>query len=190
MRRKKQTPVDPIRRKEDLREIMERTRDSPRNHLLFTLGIQSGLRTGDLLKLRVYDICHLRVGQQITIKEGKTGKRNTLMINRSIYEALTNFVSQVNPEDDHYLFKSRKGENQPIGIKTVYTLVQRYTKGIHGHIGAHSLRKTWGYHQRIYHNVSYEVICKRYNHDSPKITMVYLGIEDSEVLEILKNEIG
>jgi len=38
-----------------------------------------------------------------------------------------------------------------------------------------------GYHQRINHGVGFEIICKRYNHSSPAITMAYLGIEDKEV---------
>ncbi len=37
----------------------------------------------------------------------------------------------------------------------------------------------------------FEIICKRYNHSSPAITMRYLGIEDKEVNGILlNNEIG
>jgi hypothetical protein len=38
--------------------------------------------------------------------------------------------------------------------------------------------------------VGFEIICKRYNHSSPAITMRYLGIEDKEVHGVLMNEIG
>jgi hypothetical protein len=47
-----------------------------------------------------------------------------------------------------------------------------------------------GYIQRVHYGVGFEIICKRYNHSSPAITMRYLGIEDKEVHNILMNEIG
>jgi hypothetical protein len=40
------------------------------------------------------------------------------------------------------------------------------------------------------HGVGFEIICKRYNHSSPAITMRYLGIQDKEVHGVLMNEIG
>ena len=59
-----------------------------------------------------------------------------------------------------------------------------------GNYGAHTLRKTWGYIQRTLHGVGFEIICKRYNHSNPAITMRYLGIQDKEVHSTLMNEIG
>jgi len=38
--------------------------------------------------------------------------------------------------------------------------------------------------------VGFEILCKRFNHSSPAITMRYLGIEDKEVQNILMNEVG
>jgi hypothetical protein len=39
--------------------------------------------------------------------------------------------------------------------------------------------------------VGFELICKRFNHASPAVTMRYLGVEDKEVNGILmNNEIG
>jgi len=71
-------------------------------------------------------------------------------------------------------------------------LIKTWCKDINlaGNYGAHTLRKTWGYHQRINHGVGFEILCKRYNHSSPSITMGYLGIESKEVHDILMNEIG
>ncbi len=56
--------------------------------------------------------------------------------------------------------------------------------------GAHTFRKTWGYHQRVNHGVGFEILCKRYNHSSPVVTMRYLGIESKEVTDMLMNAIG
>ena len=42
--------------------------------MLFLMGINNGLRAGDLVKLKVEDVRHMKVGDILTIKEGKTGK--------------------------------------------------------------------------------------------------------------------
>jgi len=47
-----------------------------------------------------------------------------------------------------------------------------------------------GYVQRIQYGAEYEVICRKFNHSSPSITMRYLGIEDKEVQSILMNGVG
>ena len=93
--------------------------------------------------------------------------------------------------DGEYLFKSRKG-NGPLTVQAVNNKVKQWTSSINlkGNYGAHSLRKTWGYFQRVKYGVGFELICKRYNHSNPAITMRYLGIEDKEVTGLLMNEVG
>jgi integrase len=156
------------------------------------MGINNGLRTGDLLKLKVMDVRGLKEGDKITIKEGKTGKQNILVINKTVHKVLIQYLMESKLKDDDYLFKSRKG-NRPISIQTVNGYLKKWTSEINikGNYGAHSLRKTWGYFQRKIFGVGFEVLCKRYNHASPAITMRYLGITDREVENILtNNEIG
>ena len=50
-------------------------------------------------------------------------------------------------------------------------------------------RKTFGYVQGVAFGVGFDVLCKRFNHSSPAITMRYLGIQDKEVNGILMNDI-
>lgn len=185
------TTVEPITEIEDIKSILKLISDSPRNSLLFTMGINNGLRVGDLLKLKVKDVCHLKPGDALIVKESKTGKTNVLMINKTVHKALQNYLDKVNPEDDAYLFASRKG-GTPLTIQAVNNLIKKWTKQINlkGNYGAHTLRKTWGYIQRTQYGVGFEVICKRFNHSSPAVTMHYLGIQDKEVNGILLNEIG
>jgi integrase len=183
--------VDPIRQIKDIKAISKLTSNNPRDHLLFIMGINNGLRAGDLVRLRVKDVQHLKVGDVLTIKESKTGKDNILVINKTVYKALSKYLDEVQPNDDEYLFASRKG-NSHIQSQAVSKLVKKWTKAINlkGNFGAHTLRKTWGYIQRTVHGVGFEIICKRYNHSSPAITMRYLGIQDKEVHSTLMNEIG
>ncbi len=184
--------VDPIRNMKDIKAIMKILSDKPRDRLLFTIGINNGLRTIDLLQLKVKYVRHLTMGDTIKIKESKTGKTNILAINKTVYKALRVYLEHENMDDDEYLFKSRKG-NQALQSQAVSKLVKRWTSDINlkGNYGAHTLRKTFGYIQRKVFGVGFEIICKRYNHSSPAITMRYLGIEDKEVNGILlNNEIG
>jgi integrase len=183
--------VDPIRKIKDIKAISKLTTDSPRDHLLFIMGINNGLRAGDLVKLMVKDVQHMKIGDTLTIKESKTGKDNILVVNKTVYKALRNYFDRVQPDDDAFLFASRKG-NGHIQSQAVSKLVKKWTKAINlrGNYGAHTLRKTWGYIQRTMHGVGFEIICKRYNHSNPSITMRYLGIQDKEVHSTLMNEIG
>ena len=48
--------VDPIRRSEDIQAIKQLLSGTPRDLLLFTMGINNGLRAGDLLMVKVKDV--------------------------------------------------------------------------------------------------------------------------------------
>jgi integrase len=183
--------VDPIRKIKDIRAVSKLTAGNPRDHLLFLIGVNNGLRAGDLIKLKVKDVRHLKVGDTLTIKESKTGKDNILVVNKTVYKALRNYLDAVQPDDSAFLFSSRKG-NGHIQSQAVSKLIKKWTGAINlkGNYGAHTLRKTWGYIQRTVHGVGFEIICKRYNHSSPAVTMRYLGIQDKEVHATLMNEIG
>ena len=183
--------VDPIRQIKDIKAISKMTSGNPRDHLLFVMGINNGLRASDLVKVSVGDVRYLRVGDTLTIKESKTGKDNILVVNKTVYKALQAYLDAIRPNDDAFLFASRKGESH-LQSQAVSKLVKKWTRAINlkGNYGAHTLRKTWGYIQRTVHGVGFEIICKRYNHSSPAITMRYLGIQDKEVHGVLMNEIG
>jgi integrase len=187
----RQIRVDPIRSLEDIKAIKQLLSGKPRDLLLFTVGINNGLRAGDLLKLKVGDVRRLKPGQSITIRESKTGKPNILMVNKSVYKALRNYLEKIRPDDGNYLFLSQKG-NAPITIQTVNALIKKWCAAInlnYGNYGAHTLRKTFGYIQRTQFGVGFEVLAKRFNHSSPAVTMRYLGLTSDEVSEVLMNEI-
>lgn len=183
--------VDPIRNLKDIQSISKLLSSSPRNHLLFVIGINNGLRTGDILNLYVGAVYDAKIGDTITILERKTNKTNILVINKTIYKSLQNYFEKVKPKLGDYLFPSRKGD-KPITVQCVNNMIKKWTRAINlkGNYGAHSLRKAWGYVQRTVYGVGFEILCKRFNHSSPAITMRYLGIEDKEVQNILMNEVG
>jgi len=181
--------VDPIRSEKDIKKVKRLLKDNPRDQLLFTMGINNGLRISDLLKLKVGDVSEVAAGETLKIKETKTGKDNVLMINKSVHKILTEYLEEVKPKDEYYLFQSRNGNNKPLTRETVNKMIKGWTRSLKGNYGTHTLRKTFGYIQRTKYGVSFEVLCKRFGHSSPSITMRYLGIDDKEVKGILLHEI-
>jgi len=184
------TTVEPIRDEKALARIKKLLAGKPRDLLLFTLGINNGLRTGDLLALKVGQLRGFKVSETLLVREGKTGKTNVFMLNKSGLKALAIYLKAYGPSSDEApLFASRKGGALTVG--SVNALIKAWCRaaGLKGNYGSHSLRKTFGYHQRTRHGVGWELLAKRFNHSSPAVTMRYLGISDDEVKNILLNEI-
>ena len=181
--------VDPIRDLKAVKKIKRKLRKgNPRDLLLFTLGINNGLRVGDLLNLKVKDVVDLEPGETLKIKEQKTGKTNILMINREVHQVFGLFLEEKKPKNNDPVFRSKKG-GKAISVPYASQLVKSWCKGMKGNYGSHTLRKTFGFIQRTEFGVGFDILCKRFGHSSPAITMRYLGIEDKEVNGILLNEI-
>jgi integrase len=185
------TKVEPIRRLEDIRAIKKLLADKPRDLLLFTMGINNGLRIGDLLQLRVRDVQHLQPGESLSVKEQKTGKANVLLVNKTTYRTLQDNLLAAKPEPDAFLFQSHKAKGKPLTVSSANRLIKGWCAQVNlrGNYGTHTLRKTFGYVQRVHFGIGFELLCKRFNHSSPVVTMRYLGIEDKEVNGILMNDI-
>ena len=111
----------------------------------------------------------MKPGQSIAVKEGKTGKVNVLMMNRSTYKVLQRYLKELSPADEDFLFKSAKGKNQPLTTSSVNNLVKSWCRAVNlqGNYGAHTLRKTFGYIQRTQYGVGFEVLAKRFNNSNP-----------------------
>lgn len=163
--------VQPIREQEKIEQIQEiLKKQSDRDWLLFTIGINSGLHLCDLLKLRV---CDLKNKSRVTIKEGKTGKEKTFMVNNQLKEWISEYVKYMNDFD--FLFPSQR-TGKPIKRIRVYRILNEAAKqvGLYD-IGTHTLRKTFGYHyyQRT-KNIA--VLRDLFNHSAPSVTLRYIGV--------------
>lgn len=182
--------VEPIREKKKIEDIKKLLSGSPRDYALFVCGINNGLRAGDLLDLKVDQVKNKKPGDYVEIKEAKSGKINYFYLNKSCSKAIQNLIKAYDLENKDYLFPSRKGKGK-MDTYTLNRLIKKWcdSVGLKGNFGSHSLRKTFGYIQRIHYGVSWELLAKRYNHTSPSITRTYLGISDEEIREVMMNEI-
>ncbi len=182
--------VEPIRDKNKIKAmkaILKST--SIRNYLLFTLGINSGLRISDLLKLKISDVSNGKIKDNIYIREQKTNKEKVFEVNKSSKDAIKEYLTSLGKyEIDWYLFKSREGDNKPISRMQAYDILNDAAKlcGITDKIGTHTLRKTFGYHARI-NGTDLSVIQDIFNHSSPGITKRYIGITQDEKKQVYLN---
>ncbi|MCB2214796.1 MAG: tyrosine-type recombinase/integrase [Desulfobulbaceae bacterium] len=183
--------VYPITDERHIRNIKKMLGDNPRNLLLFVMGINTGLRMGDLLKLKCGDVKGLSVGDKVDVREGKTGKHNYFIINKEIHRVLgIYFDTYPNRNEDDWLFPSRKGGNH-LSVEGTNHLVKVWCKdvGIKENMGCHSLRKTFGYFQHKRFGVDLPVLMKRFSHSNQGITLRYIGLTDKQVNEVLMNDI-
>jgi len=183
--------VEPIRKPDDLRAIKELLKNEPRNLAVFTFGINTALRASDILRTRLCDVKSLKPGETFILREKKTKKKRVVSVNQATYEAIQNYL-RVRPETslDAPLFLSRTGHEKALTVSSLNALVKKWGKevGIRENLGSHTLRKTFGYHQRI-NGISIPTLMVIYNHSCQKQTLDYLGINEEEVLEAFQNVI-
>lgn len=102
--------VQPIRDKNKIEEIKSYLKESgTRDLLLFTMGINTGLRISDLLKLKISDV---RGKSHVEINEQKTGKIKRFPLLGNLQSMIEEYIR--GKADGDYLFKSRNGANKPI----------------------------------------------------------------------------
>ena len=187
--------VEPIRdpRKVAAIKKMLKGQDHPRDYLLFVMGINTALRIGDLLRLRVGDVLDERgeVVEFLHVKEQKTGKSKRVKLNDSTREALRHYFTRVPVTDpDAPLFPTRSGK--PLDRTQAWRLINSWCETVgltQGRYGAHTLRKTWGYMARRYHGIPIELIQAKLGHSSPAITRRYIGITGDEI-ENVENHVN
>lgn len=177
--------VQPIRDIEKVEFIKEYLKDkNERDYIMFMVGINTGLRISDILKLRVKDVS----SDYISMREQKTGKQKRIIITPSLKRVLKMYIIGKDPEE--FIIRSRKGENKPIGRSQAYKILNEAAKQVKlKEIGTHTLRKTFGYH--FYQQTKdVAMLQELFNHHSPKVTLRYIGVnQDSLDKAILKFKI-
>lgn len=165
--------VQPIRDPELIEDIAEFLRlKNERDYVLFAVGIYTGIRIADLLKLRVRDV---QGKTHLILHEGKTKKRKTVKISKELKGILEDYIAD--KAEWEYLFQSRVGKNKPITRERAYAILKEAANqfGL-TNIGCHSMRKTFGYF--MYESTGHDValLQELFNHSSPEVTLRYIGI--------------
>lgn len=173
--------VEPIRDTNVLENICNYLKKSnKRNYILFLLGIYTGLRISDILKLKVKDVKNKKyIILKGKLKEQKTNKQKQIEINPILKKELNEYIDGKCQEE--YLIKSRENYNKPISRFMAYKILRDIgdTFSI-DNLGTHTMRKTFGYH--YYKNTSDIVTLQKiFNHSDPSITLHYIGIVQEDI---------
>lgn len=176
-------PIRDLKQIETIKKLLKQ--QNLRDYCLFVLGINSGLRISDLLKLRILDVIeNSKIKDRINLREKKTNKFKDFPLSDKSKQAIKEYLKTRNYTDNEPLFISRKN-NGFLLRGQAYKIINNVAKsvGIKEKIGTHTLRKTFGYHA---YNNGYDItlIQKLFNHSSPSVTLRYIGITQDELDDV------
>lgn len=180
--------VDPIRDLRALKRIKTHLRKkSLRDYCLLTLGINTAYRASELLSLKVGQVKHLKCGDVLEIKQSKNNKYRTITLNHNSFDALQLWLDE-HPDSSNKespLFLSQRSD-KAICVSTLNRIIKKACAEIklEGNYGSHSMRKTWGYHQRKKNHTPIALLMIAFGHSNQKQTLDYLGIQDDEVSDL------
>lgn len=184
--------VEPIRDLQAVKRIKATLyARSPRDYCLFVLGINTAYRISELLSLNVGDVAHLSPGDVLNIRQSKTNKYRLATLNDAAYEAIQYWLQRhPQPVVTAALFASNR-TGEALLPSTCCNMVKEWCADadIRGNYGSHSLRKTWGFHQRVTYNQSTALISKALGHSSERETQTYLGVQPQEIESLFENTV-
>ncbi len=174
-------PIRELQQIEDMKWALKR-HCSERDYIMFLIGINTGLRVSDLLKLSKEQVIKLKSKKrkEFMIQEGKTKKPRTINIT-SIYDELLEYANTIESE---WLFPSRKGDKPISKIQAYRQLNKGGEMAQIEAIGTHTMRKTFGYH---FYKATKDVAMLQgiLNHSHPSITLTYIGINQEQTNNVL-----
>src|SRR5574340_1406439 len=181
--------VEPIRDLKDVRAIGKLLADDPTYAALFALGINTNLRASDLVALRIGQFQGLAPMGEIEVAEQKTGKVRRISINKPALDAVQALLAAKPGAPDDRLLRGQRGA---LTVPSVHRLVKSWCRSVRlpGNYGSHTLRKTWGYHQRVTYGVGLPELMECFNHATQRQTLAYLCIQPEEIRSIYANAIG
>jgi len=181
--------VAPIRELKNIRTIKALLKDRPRDLAIFTIGINTNLRACDLLQIRAGMVRGVKSMDEIEIKEQKTGKLRRLNLNAGCADAIRGLLASAPFKDEDFLFRSQRGP--VLTVSSVNRLVKEWCQVINlrGNYGSHTLRKTWGYHQRVTFGRGLPELMVCFNHSTQRQTLEYLCIQPEEIRSVYENQL-
>ena len=154
---------------------------------MFNLAIDSKLRSCDLVKLRVRDVCHGdRVATRAIVMQQKTQRPVQFEITEQTRESVVAWIHRAGRRSEDYLFPSRLRASPHISTRQYARVVRGWVRQIGldaSAYGTHTMRRTKA--SLIYKRTKkLRVVQLLLGHSKLESTVRYLGIEVDDALEM------
>jgi integrase len=154
---------------------------------LFNLAIDSKLRSCDLVKLRVRDVCHGNVvAARAMVMQQKTQRPVQFEITEQTRESLLAWIQVAGRRSDDYLFPSRIHDSPHLSTRQYARIVRGWVREVgldSSAYGTHTMRRTKA--SLIYRRTkNLRVVQLLLGHTKLESTVRYLGIEVDDALEV------
>ena len=149
--------------------------------LILTITGNSGLRIGDCLQLTLNSFIHEGKDYRYNIIEEKTGKHRTTLIPNEIYEMIKTYAI-AKDRIDRPIFKYTVR-----AIQLKLREICDYLGDDYKNVSTHSFRKHAGMTIYRLSGNDIELTRKFLNHSSVSTTQRYLGVNEDDINDILRN---
>lgn len=198
------TAVEPLYNGDDVAAMGDYLRrgDADRGqpaYMVWLLCVNGGFRVGDMLKLRIGQLCTKgkRVNEYIEIREEKRGKVVRRRIPAQVRQLLQGYVDSLewtSVKYQSYLFESPRRPGKPYTYQWMNERLQQAAAacGLDQHVTTHTMRKTFAYHYYVNNKdnraeFATERECLEYlsadilKHSNVAETLRYIGLDQEKI---------
>ena len=196
MRKKGKNAAITIKSVTDLQRIANRLKEyNYPAYILWSIGLNTGYRGIDLVKLTVGDIRKAIVTGELIVLEEKT--KNTrkvqfervVILSNKLISILRDYIKD--KSDAEYLYWSQKGEGiapykehiEQTSLGKIFKKVISELGIADNSIGVHTARKSYGYFQYLENKKNIHVVQKLFGHSKASTTMDYIGLDHDMLQE-------
>lgn len=174
-------PQEDLARLRDFFLNSNSTRYGLRNWTLVLMGVNVGLRCGDITSLRVGDIYRNgEIKTKVDYVQEKTSRWEVFYIQDSLKPDLLRYIKTLkDTSPSAWLFPNERGGR--LTTKSAYAILKRANEklGFDFHFSTHSLRKTLG--KNAYRQFGMDGARELLRHRDNKVTARYIGVTEDEI---------
>jgi len=158
---------------------------------LFSLGIDSMLRSSDLLKLTVGDVSDFqgKIKSIIQLRQKKTSQGHQVIIGKGTIKAVDDLIKKEKKFEDDYLFTTERYPGKAMGRVYYANLIKEWCNYLHldpRNYSTHSIRRTRA--SIVYKQTgNIEAVRQLLGQKSVTSTSAYLGLSMSQALDIYED---
>ncbi len=171
-RRRRRLPS--VLSREEVARLLDVARHNPKHHAILSTLYSTGLRVGELVKLRIPDIDSRAM--LVHVRQGKGGKDREVQLSPQLLFVLRNYYRSCLVKPKTWLFPGARPDSpmDPSGIQRMVPALARKA-GIEKHVSPHTLRHCFATHL-LEDSTDLRTIQSMLGHSNIQTTEVYLHV--------------